>query len=347
MPVNYRKILVIRLSSLGDIVLLVPALLRLRSAASDAEVHLLTKRRYAGIFEGSRFVDRIVALERGDAAELVRLGARLAGERYDAVIDAHGVLRSTLLFHALRARRKIRIEKSELKKFLLIAGKLNLYRGIATQADRYHRLVDALGVDQRSRGDGALPLPPPAREAAEAALGDRGRGSERLVAFAPGARWDTKRWPRESFVEIMARTGRLGYGTVLVGGAADTELAAAIAGAVSPPPLNLSGKLSILESAAVLARCAALVTNDSAPLHLAEAVGTPVVAFFGPTVREFGYFPRLSGSVALETTLGCRPCSRNGARSCPYGTKECLTAIPPARAFEALSGVLAKGEATA
>ena len=77
------------------------------------------------------------------------------------------------------------------------------------------------------------------------------------------------------------------------------------------------------------------MTNDSAPLHLAEAVGTPVIAFFGPTVREFhGYFPRLPASRALETPLPCRPCSRNGKRPCPYGTKECLTSIEPSMALE-------------
>ena len=112
-------------------------------------------------------------------------------------------------------------------------------------------------------------------------------------------------------------------------------------------PLDLTGRLSILESAAVLKRCAALVTNDSAPLHLAESVGTPVVAFFGPTVREFGYFPRLPRSRALEVSLRCRPCSRNGARRCPYGTKECLAAIPPERAMEELAPLLDEREVRA
>jgi heptosyltransferase-2 len=101
-------------------------------------------------------------------------------------------------------------------------------------------------------------------------------------------------------------------------------------------PRNLTGALSIIETAAVLKWCRALVTNDSAPLHLAEAVGTPAIAFFGPTVREFGYFPRLPASRALETALPCRPCSRNGKRACPYGTKECLTSIEPSVALEAL-----------
>ncbi len=346
MPFNLNKILVIRLSSLGDLVLLVPELLRLRRAAPGAVIHLLTRERFAGLFEGNTYLDDVLTLGGGGPGELLRMRARLARERYDAVVDAHGVTRSSILYHALRAPKKIRIEKNEIRKFMLIVGKLNLYRGAVTQSDRYARLVAALGAEP---GGGCLemPLPPHAAAAADAVLSRSAEGGRRLVAFAPGARWETKTWPRERYVEVMRETARRGFATLLIGGAADLDRNAEIAAAVSPAPLDLTGKLSILESAAALKRCAALVTNDSAPLHLAEAVGTPVVALFGPTVREFGYFPRLERSVALETKLGCRPCSRNGARRCPYGTKECLAAIPAATVAEALAGIVGEREARA
>lgn len=339
MPHLPEKILVIRLSSLGDIVLLVPELVRMRNAAPSAEIHLLTKRRYAEIFDGNTYLDEVLAVDHGGPAELAAMRRRLARERYDAVIDAHGVWRSAFFLHSLRAKRKVRIRKDEIAKLALIAGKLNLYRRLVTQSERYARLFEALGVPAGGERP-ALPLPSPAVAAADAALRSVFPEGSRVVALAPGARWETKRWPVGCFAELARLLSRRGFRIALVGGHGDETACAAIARDISPPPLDLAGRLPILGTAAVLARCAALVTNDSAPLHLAEAVGTPVLAIFGPTVRAFGYFPRLPRSVALETDLPCRPCSRNGARRCPYGTKECLETITPARAMEALAGIL-------
>jgi heptosyltransferase-2 len=119
-------------------------------------------------------------------------------------------------------------------------------------------------------------------------------------------------------------------------------MAGRIASSVSPHIPNASGVISILETEALLRSCRLLITNDTAALHLAEAVSTPVVAIFGPTVREFGYFPRLPRSIMLETDLPCRPCSRNGAKPCPLGTKECLTAITPDMVLDAVRRMLAE-----
>lgn len=327
-----------RMSSLGDLALLVPSLLRLRRALPGATLHLLTKRRYAGLFEEFPGLDRLVTIDRGGIGELMALRRSLAAERYDVVVDAHGVMRSAILYAALRAPRKARIAKNELGKALLIGLKLGGGQPVS-QAERYERIFDSLGVP-RTPGPSLLPLPGAARERAGRALAPLGPGAA-PVAFAPGARWPAKTWPAERFAELAARVARSGRAVALVGGPDDAERAAAIAARVTPPPLDLTGTLSLLESAAVLERCAALVTNDSAPLHLAEAVGTPVVAFYGPTVRAFGYFPRLPASAALEVDLWCRPCSRNGARPCPLRTRKCLAAISVDRAAEALERTLA------
>jgi heptosyltransferase-2 len=335
-----KKILVVRLSSLGDLVLMVPMMRALRAGLPSAELHLLCKEKYAGLFEAGGFLDRIVVVRDGGLRELVRLRSWLAMERYDVVIEAHGVIRSRLLTAALNAPRTIRIPKDQLKKLLLIRGKANAYREVTHQAGRYAALARPLGVEVTSDLD-ALPLGERARAAAAHALAAVANAGAPTVAFAPGARWPTKMWPRERFAALLTEVQRRGFGTIIAGGAEDAAGNAEIA-RMSPGALDLTGKLSIIESAAVLERCAVLVTNDSAPLHLAEAVGTPVVALFGPTVREFGYFPRLPASRLLERALPCRPCSRNGRRSCPYGTKECLAAITVADALAAVLDVLGK-----
>jgi heptosyltransferase-2 len=333
------RICIIRLGSLGDLILMVPLLRALRSSFPTKEIHLVCKEKYAGLFDGNGLVDTFIPVKRGDIRELVRLRSSLSRGGYETIIDAHGVIRSNLLFHALQAPRKIQIRKDELSKALLILGKINRYRRVTSQIERYADLARRLGADMREPY-GELPIPLQAEKRAAEALGGAPTSGLPLVAFAPGARWPTKRWPAESFARLIADVSARGYEPLLIGGAEDSVLNAEVARLSESSLLDLTGALSILESAAVLKRCRALVTNDSAPLHLAEAVGTPAIAFFGPTVRAFGYFPRLPASRALETELPCRPCSRNGKRGCPYGTKECLASIGPARALEVLLGTL-------
>jgi len=124
------------------------------------------------------------------------------------------------------------------------------------------------------------------------------------------------------------------------GGREEKELSGRIAQAAQYPVINTTGKLTILEAGAVLKKCRLLVTNDSALLHLAEYVKTPVVAIFGPTVREFGYYPHLKESIPIEIELNCRPCSRSGTSLCPLGTKECLTSIRIGSILGAIESIL-------
>jgi len=333
------KILVIRLSSLGDLILMVPMLRALRSGSPGAEIHLVCKEKYAGLFEENGFLDRIIIVRCGGISELIELRSALSNERYGTIIDAHNVIRSNVLFHTLRARRKLQIHKNELKKLLLIQGKTNLYTRDISQAERYAALARELGIAASDDFEG-LPVPGSAAKGAQRALTRAGWSGKPLVAFAPGARWRTKTWPEEYYARLIGAISRRGCQPVLIGGPEDSAANARVALMSGGGALDLTGTLSIIESASVLKQCMALVTNDSAPLHLAEAAGTPVLAFFGPTVREFGYYPRLARSRVLELALPCRPCSRNGARACPYGTKECLSAIEPPAALETLTALL-------
>jgi heptosyltransferase-2 len=138
--------------------------------------------------------------------------------------------------------------------------------------------------------------------------------------MAPGSVWETKRWPYYS--ELASRVDGA---VVIVGGPEDVPLARAIVQATDGRLVSAAGALSLRESAALIQRARVLVTNDSAPLHLATAVGTPVVALFGPTVPEFGFGPRRSGDITLgHRQLSCRPCSRHGPEVCPLGHHRCM-----------------------
>jgi heptosyltransferase-2 len=149
---------------------------------------------------------------------------------------------------------------------------------------------------------------------------------ERLIAIAPGSVWATKRWPYyKELAHLLAGSARI----VVVGGSDDTPLATEIRTLV-PDAVDATGVLPMLGSAELIGRCAAIVTNDSSPLHLASAMGTPTVAIFGPTVPEFGFGPLAASSVVVgHETLACRPCHRHGPRRCPLTHFRCMRELTP------------------
>lgn len=344
MQQEFKKILVIRFSSLGDLVLLTPLLETLRSWAPEAEIHLLTKECYADLFAADGRIDEVKRLRSGTLQELLHLRSVLSGEGYDLIVDAHNVIRSNILYSTTRAGVKVQLKKDQIKKFLRIRMRLNLYDDIIHQSERY---LELLRPFHASEGDTipSLAVPDEAKERAQSLIRVHGFEGRPLVALAPGARWETKRWPIEHFAKVADSLAASGYGVVLVGGAGDETLSGELSKLCTDGPLDTSGRLDLLESAALLAECRLLVTNDSAPLHMAEAVGTPVVALFGPTVREFGYHPQLPSSIMLGLELRCRPCSRNGARPCHLQTKECLVELGPGHVLEAAGTVLGDSHA--
>jgi len=332
---EHSKILVIRFSSLGDLILMTPLLKSLKARFQGCEIHVATKDKYTDLFLEDTNVDKVKPLQPGGLRELLRLRAELSREGYDIIIDAHNVIRSNLILNTLRSGMKVQIGKDQIKKLLLIKAKINLYRRPIHISQRYLQTVEPLEVEPV----GTVPeivVPDTAFNKIKELLLVSGLTGKKLVAFAPGSRWATKMWPPEYFERLISSVGQQGLGTIVIGGPEDVDLNREIGQKCSPAPLDLTGTLTILESAAVLHECRVLITNDSAPLHLAEAVGTPVIALLGPTVREFGYYPQMPQSSTLELQLPCRPCSRNGARPCPLGTKECLTSIFPERVLDAL-----------
>lgn len=165
-----------------------------------------------------------------------------------------------------------------------------------------------------------------------------------LVALAPGSVWATKRWPGYDALAAQL-TATFGDARIVVLGAAgDAELAAGIGAAIAraggAPVVDATGKLSLLSSAALLSRCRVLVSNDSAPLHLASAMNTPTVAIFGPTVPAFGFGPLSDAHAVLgHEGLACRPCDAHGPQQCPLGHWRCMRELEVGRVVKAVRGV--------
>ena len=329
--------LVVQTSFLGDTVLTTPLLAQL---ANRGPVDVVTTPAAAALLANHPAVRTLIPYDkRGSDRGVIglwRLSRRLRAMRYDVALLAQGSWRSAAL--ALLAGIPSRIG------FSTSAGRLLYTKRVAYRDDLHH----AARLLMLARPNGREPTPtelrpslaPGAaeREAVDAFLREQGvRGDEPLVALAPGSVWATKRWPYyPELAQELARSARV----IVVGSAADTPLAQAIV-AAAPEARDATGRLSLLASAELVGRSRVLVTNDSAPLHLASAMGTPTVAIFGPTVPDFGFGPLAPrASVVGHDVLPCRPCDRHGPQRCPLGHHRCMRELTPSAVAERARALL-------
>lgn len=322
-------VLVVRFSSLGDVVLITPVLAGIRNRDPGERVVVLTRAAYAPLFAADPRVDALWTWEE-TGPSLPALRRRVRRARFDRVIDLHGSLRSRLATLGT-AGRITRIDKQTLRRSGLVARPpLKRRRALRPVTERYLEAAGLPGADPTPRLE-------PGAEALEAGrawrLGLAGGGEGRVVALLPGARHPAKRWPLTRWVELADRLREKGIRPVVI-----------------PPPEGLSGPLppawSDLESgrplddplslAGALAAVDGVVANDSGPMHLAAAVGTPTVGLFGPTSPELGFSPVGAHTRTLHLGLFCSPCSRHGSRPCWRSRRSCLEDLPPQAVLQAL-----------
>jgi lipopolysaccharide heptosyltransferase II len=327
------NILAVRFSSIGDILLTTPLLRAIRRTHPGARVTLLTKREFVPLLSHNPNVSRVIGLAPGGS--LLRLAAELRGDEYTHLLDLHDSLRSRAL-RALVPGHWRGYPKHRWARALLIHGKRNRYRDRRPVPERYFSAVSDLGVAPDGR-------PPEFFLGAEATeqVGDWlisvGFQSEpNIVAMAPGAAHATKRWPLEHWRRLISNAVMDGLSVVIVGGPGDAALAAALSDGAGARVANAAGTFGLQATGALLKRARGLVSGDTGVMHMATAVGTPVVALFGPTVEAFGFFPYTREATVLELPLPCRPCTSQGGPRCPLGHHRCLVDIEPAVVNEAL-----------
>ena len=328
-PTYRPTALVIQTAFLGDIVLTTPLLSVL--AERHGPVDVVTTPAAASLLETHPAVSSVIRYDKHGTAKgwggLWRLSAELRARRYARVYLPHRSLRSAAL--ALLSRAGERIGFSDSVAAFTYTTRVFRPRG-GHEVERLLALAGPVGSSPAV----SLGLTAADHADAESWLAAHGM-SPGFVALAPGSIWGTKRWPY--YAELAAGLGRP---LIVVGGSDDVLLADAIVAAAPGLAVSAAGSLGLRASAALIQRAAVLVTNDSAPLHLATAVGTPVVAIFGPTAPGFGFGPRQPGDVALGLEgLACRPCSKHGPRICPLGHHRCMKDLSVDTVAAALAAV--------
>ena len=321
--------LVIQTAFLGDVVLTTPLLSLL--AERYGPVDVVTTPAAASLLETHPAVRSVIRYDKHGAARgwggFRKLAAEIRARHYAAVYLPHRSVRSAALALFSGASERIGFADSP-------AALTHTTRVPRARAGHEVERLLALAGTGRSAPPVSLGLTAADYDQADRWLAAHGVTAG-FVAVAPGSIWGTKRWPY--YPALAAAIDRQ---SVILGSGDDVRLAEAIV-AEAPRAVSAAGALSLRGSAALIQRAAVLVTNDSAPLHLATAVGTPVVALFGPTVPEFGFGPRGSGSLALgQQGLACRPCSRHGPQICPLGHHRCMQDLSVETVAAALAAVV-------
>ncbi|OGU27228.1 MAG: lipopolysaccharide heptosyltransferase II [Ignavibacteria bacterium GWA2_54_16] len=337
-PIN--KTLVIRFSSIGDIVLTSPLLRVLRARFPKSQIDFVTRTEFAELIRSNQNVNRTFEFDAAGGFEaLQRLKKTIREERYDLLVDLHDSLRSKYL-RSIRGPKRVVVDKRILERSMLVKFKKNVFRGVVSVVDRYIETLKDFGIENDQKG---LELHIPD----EVLFGVSGKLAplklnrfEKVVALCPGARHFTKRWPAERFARVgSAFVQKLDAKVLLFGGAADEPLCRQIAWelnnqAGTDRASSFAGHLGLLETAAAMQYCDVVITNDTGLMHIAAAMRRKIVAIFGSTVKEFGFSPYDPSAVVVERPgLPCRPCSHIGRSECPERHFKCMTEIDPESVF--------------
>ncbi|PID61122.1 MAG: hypothetical protein CR986_03190 [Ignavibacteriae bacterium] len=315
---NINKILIIRLSSLGDILLTTPVIRSLKKILPNASIDFLVRKEFKDVVKHNIYLNNLFILERNYKNS--KLKNKINNEKYDLIIDLQNNIRTNRLIS--KAHKIVKYKKSHVKKFFLVKFKLNNFKEIKSIPELYAQAVPNFKLDNEG-----LELFLPKNITAKIKYEDN------VIGFCPGSKHKTKMWLKEYFIELGKMLAAKGYKIALFGGKDDKEICKSISDRIVNS-IDLSNDNNLYDLAVNMKNCRTVICNDSGLMHTALSVKTPIIAIFGSTVKEFGFFPYKGKSLILENnSLNCRPCSHIGLSECPKTHFKCMKEIKPNYVF--------------
>jgi ADP-heptose:LPS heptosyltransferase len=315
-----RKILIVRFSSIGDIVLTTPVV-RCLKLQTGAEIHFLTKRNYQTVIQSNPYIDKVWTIDK----TVSEIKMALKNENFDLIIDLHKNLR-TLHLRLMLNVKTLAFDKLNFQKWLMVNFKINRLPKKHI-VDRNLETVKSLGVTNDGKG---LDYFIPKKDNVDITTFE-GQfitpNLQPITAFAIGAAHATKRLPTEKIIDFCKKiNGRV----ILLGGKEDAENGEKIAQESGSHVVNLCGKLNLNQSASVLQQADKVISHDTGLMHIAAAFQKEIISIWGNTIPEFGMYPYVDEAKfkILEVKgLGCRPCSKIGHGQCPKGHFDCMNKL--------------------
>jgi heptosyltransferase I len=368
---DFRKILLIKLSALGDIVHTLPVLNALRRRYPQARIDWLVTPAFADVLSGNPAIDNVMTFDRGAwttpwrAAPYIgaaRLIAQLRAAQYDLVLDLQGQFRSAVFAFASGAPVRIGFDKPRADRWQMVSrpipdeAKKHAWQGAREGSflaythhialptldvhpvERYLGVAPLLGLDDATP-DFSFPIPAEATTRIEGLLDYYDIAKARLVVLAPGTNWDTKQWRVDGFAEVARHCLQKSCAVVLIGSDRERPVCDEVA-RLAPGVVNLAGETTLSELAALIRRAALCITNDSGPMHLAVALDRPVVAIFGPTDPIWAG-PYRRNSAVMRAGVPCSPCYLRRLSECP-NEHACMQQVTAGSVIERVEALLAK-----
>lgn len=343
---SVKKILVFQTAFIGDVVLALPIVQALKLQYPDSEIDFVCIPSTSELLNNNPYInEKIIFDKRGThkgIKGMMKLAKYLKVKKYDLVISPHRSVRTSIIIKFAKPRRSIGFN---------ISGFSFLYNDKVEYLQYDHEIIRNLSllkpmnifIDDIIKPD-LFPGNKESKKIDEVFVENGLTYLDKIVAIAPASVWFTKQYPKEKFLKIIQKLSGDDIKVVLIGGEKDIELKNYFNSNKSEMVLNMIGELSLLESAELLSRCTVLLTNDSAPLHIANSMGTLTIALFGATIPQFGFYPYGERDFIFETNgLKCRPCSIHGGDKCPVKTFDCMNEIDEMKVYykikEKLSGL--------
>jgi heptosyltransferase I len=338
---DFRKILLIKLSAVGDVIHTIPVLNKLRRRYPAAELDWLVTPAIGELLRHHPAISNVIAFAREDWSapwRPLQLGFDLRQTGYDLVVDMHGQLRTAIFTLATGAPVRIGFDRpraavwdassrefpEETRKHAWQGAREGSWLAYTHHipvptldlhaVDRYLNVGPLLGLDE-GPADFSFPIPREATDRINALLDYYGAADKKLAVLAPGTIWETKEWRSDGFAEVARHLLQQGFAVTLIGAGRERDVCAEVA-RLAPGTINLAGETTLSELAAIVRRSAISVTNDSGPMHLAVAVDRPVVSIFGPT-DPIWIGPYGRSDAVLQAKLSCSPCYLRQLRRCP------------------------------
>ncbi|KAA3619694.1 MAG: lipopolysaccharide heptosyltransferase II [Calditrichaeota bacterium] len=340
----YKKILIIQTAFFGDAILTSPLIREVRKRFPQAQIDLIANSGAMDLFSRNPNIDAVFPFVKKPFVNKIlgflKLLIQIRREKYECAISVQSYMTSANLMFFAGIPRRIGFKRQKLLTDPIIHG------GLMHRTEYYLSLMKAFSDEKYDRQTEIFWSEDEEKKAV-ALFESIGNKKAFNLGIAPGSVWFTKRWPKEYFVELIDKLQSESIQIFLIGGPGEVELCAEIEKkCVNKNVTNIGGQHSITGSAAVIKKLDLMLVNDSAPLHIANAVQTDVIAIFGPTVRRYGFYPLRENDTMLELELPCRPCRHNGGPVCPEKHFKCMLELQPAMVLQAIRKYYPKEKST-
>ncbi len=336
-----KRILIIQTAFLGDVILSTPLIKALRELFPDSFISYLLIPETKKVLENNPYLNEILVYDKRNKKgpiQFFRMVGKIKERGYDLAVIPHRSIRSALLSYLSNISQRIGFDNSV--GSFLFANKVHYVKNVH-EIERNLLLLSDFDYHPINVNPELFPSSDDYSYARNLLHDSDIREDEKIVGIAPGSVWATKRWLPERFAEVAdLLQQKSGVKVVFLGSEEDEKLCKRIAGQMKTQSVILAGKTDILQSAAIISLCRVILSNDSAPVHIASAMKRPVVAIFGSTIPEFGFAPYGEGHLIVQKKMECRPCGIHGKQKCPQKHFNCMKEITTEEVFKAVVSIL-------